>query len=230
MGIAQVKRIIHRSCVLALLFVILLTGSVQAGFYLPRVQELVVPILGVSVDPTRRPVGVVSRVIIHFEKRTDRKGLRVQYGTTPGRFSLLARQSIYQAIVRASKRAQLSTDSWTVTVIFPYSGLTLYGKSLSAMVALSVVALAKGDSILQGRALTGTITEDGHIGKVGGVPLKVQAAYARHLRRVLIPQEYDVRDGDWRVPFLMQVSPVNTVDEAYFGLTGAHLHASIEAR
>jgi len=39
----------------------------------------------------------------------------------------------------------------------------------------------------------------------------------------LVPSEYDVRDGDWRTPFLMHVSPVGTVDEAYFGLTGHHL-------
>lgn len=215
-----------RSSLLCLLFAFLMGGGAQASPHFPKVSELVIPILGVSVGPTHRPMGVVSRVVIYFQQRSDHNGLRVQFGTTPGRFSLLARQSIHQAIVRASEQAHLSTDSWTVTVIFPYKGLTLYGKSLSAMVGLSVVALAKGDPILQGRALTGTITEDGHIGKVAGVPLKVQAAYARHLERVFIPDEYDEQDGDWRVPFMMQVSPVATVDEAYLGLTGVHLHAS----
>ncbi|MCA9500843.1 MAG: hypothetical protein KC588_16740, partial [Nitrospira sp.] len=79
---------------------------------------------------------------------------------------------------------------------------------------------------LEGRALTGTITERGSIGAVGGLQLKILAAYENHFQRVLVPSEYDVRDGDWRTPFLMQVSPVGTVDEAYFGLTGHHLVAS----
>ena len=39
------------------------------------------------------------------------------------------------------------------------------------------------------------------------------------------PGEYDVREADWSTPFLMHVSPVGTVDEAYYGLTGHHLIA-----
>jgi len=106
---------------------------------------------------------------------------------------------------------------------FPYSGLTVYGESLSAMVGLSVVSMIKGDQLLEGRVLTGTITERGFIGAVEGLQLKILAAYENHFQRVFVPSEYDVRDGDWRTPFLMQVSPVATVDEAYFGLTGHHL-------
>ena len=93
------------------------------------------------------------------------------------------------------------------------------------MVGLSVVAMAKGDHLLEGRALTGTITEKGNIGAVGGLQLKILAAYHNHFQRVLIPGEYDVREADWSTPFLMHVSPVDTVDEAYYGLTGHHLIA-----
>ncbi len=99
----------------------------------------------------------------------------------------------------------------------------MFGDSLSAMVGLSVVALAKGDHIFQGRSITGTITENGTIGKVGGVPLKINAAYSEHLYRVFIPEEQEIADGDWKTPFLMHVSPVESLDKAYFGLTGQHL-------
>ncbi|MCA9421012.1 MAG: hypothetical protein KC592_08340, partial [Nitrospira sp.] len=137
--------------------------------------------------------------------------------------SLFARQSIHSAITRALAAANLPADSWTVLLRFPYSGQTIYGESLSAMVGLSVVSMMKGDHLIAGRALTGTITERGHIGAVGGLQLKILAAYHNHFQRVLVPSEYDVRDGDWRTPFLMHVSPVSTIDEAYFGLTGHHL-------
>ncbi|MDR4493862.1 MAG: hypothetical protein R3B74_05475 [Nitrospirales bacterium] len=55
--------------------------------------------------------------------------------------------------------------------------------------------------------------------------MKILAAYEKHFERVLIPSDFDVRDGDYRTPFLMHVSPVDTVDAAYFGLTGHHLVA-----
>ncbi len=99
----------------------------------------------------------------------------------------------------------------------------MFGDSLSAMVGLTVVALAKGDPIFYGRSITGTITEKGTIGKVGGVPLKINAAYSEHLNRIFIPEEQDIGDGDWRTPFLMHVSPVKSLNKAYYGLTGQPL-------
>ena len=93
------------------------------------------------------------------------------------------------------------------------------------MVALSVVAMAKGEPLLEGRTLTGTITDQGHIGAVGGLQLKILAAYHQHFQRVFVPSVYDEREGDWRTPFLMHVSPVSTLEEAYRGLTGHQLSA-----
>ena len=190
-----------------------------------RIPHLSIPILGTSINEQFRPVGLVTHVVIDLYERLDHNGLQIQFHTEPGQFSLLARQSIHAAITRALAAANLPADSWTVLLKFPYSGLTVYGESLSAMVGLSVVSMVKGDHLLEGRALTGTITERGYIGAVGGLQLKILAAYENHFQRVFVPSEYDVRDGDWRTPFLMHVSPVGTVDEAYFGLTGHHLAA-----
>jgi hypothetical protein len=39
------------------------------------------------------------------------------------------------------------------------------------------------------------------------------------MRRVLVPDELDTADGDWITPFLVQVSPVGSVSEAYQALT-----------
>jgi predicted S18 family serine protease len=102
--------------------------------------------------------------------------------------------------------------------------VTIYGESLSAMVGLTVIALAKGDTILSDRVLTGIVSPDGRIAPVGGVSLKVAAANETHLRRVLIPDEVDTADSDWRTPFLMHISPVGSVSEAYQALTDRPLH------
>ena len=192
-----------------------------------RIPHLSIPILGTSINQQFRPVGLVTHVVIDVYERQDQDGLQIQFYTEPGQFSLLARQSIHAAITRALAAANLPSDSWTVLLKFPYSGLTVYGESLSAMVGLSVVSMIKGDHLLEGRALTGTITERGNIGAVGGIQLKILAAYNNHFKRIFVPSDYDVQDGDWRTPFMMHVSPVGTVDEAYFGLTGHHLLAAL---
>lgn len=182
-----------------------------------------IPVLGMTLDKAQQPVGIVMYVMIHFQQRSDHDGLKVHFRKIPGRFGPIARKAVATAIGRVAKSAKLQDDSWTVVLTFPYSGLTMYGESLSAMVALSVVALAKNDAIVYGRTLTGTITEDGYIGKVPGVPYKVYAAYSERLDRVLIPEEHDPGDGEWRIPFLMHVSHVGTLEKAYQGLTGHSL-------
>ena len=191
-----------------------------------QVLHLQVPILGTSLNAQRAPMGLVSNIVIDMFKRRDQGGLRIQFHTEPGQFSLLARKATDHAITRALVAADIPVESLTIQLKFPYVGLTVYGESLSAMVALGVVAMAKGESLLEGRILTGTITDDGLIGSVGGLQLKIMAAHRQHFRRVFIPSMYDKRDGDWQAPFLMHVSPVRTVEEAYLGLTGKPLVAS----
>ena len=182
-----------------------------------------IPVLGMTLDRARQPAGIVTYVMIHFHQRSDHDGLKVHFRKIPGRFGPIARKGVATAIDRVAKSANLQDDSWTVVLTFPYSGLTLYGDSLSAMVALSVLALAKNEAIVYGRTLTGRITEDGHIGKVAGIPYKISAAYAERLDRVLIPDEQHPGDGEWRTPFLMHVSRVGTLEAAYQGLTGRSL-------
>lgn len=102
---------------------------------------------------------------------------------------------------------------------FRTQGSRSYGESLSAMVGLSVVALAKGDAIIPYHVITGFVTPDGHIGPVGGVPLKVKAAQEARMRRVLIPEEADAAGGEWDRALSPQVSPVGSVRQAYRALT-----------
>lgn len=188
-------------------------------------QEQLIWILGTTLDSHYEPRGVVSALLVEFEKRQDDNGLTVTFQTTPGRFSPLAQIAVTDAIRRTAQLAGLRSDSWSVVLTVPYQGVTVYGASLSAMVGLSVIALAKGDSIPADRAITGTVTDKGEIGPVGGVPLKVDAAYEGHLSRVLVPEEQDIADSDWRTPFLMQVSPVRSVSDAYRALTDQPLRS-----
>lgn len=180
-------------------------------------REQLIPILGVTME--KKPIGTVANLILSFHQRDDAAGLTVQFRSAPGRFSRMAQTAVQQAIYRAARAAGMKPDSWTVILSVPYPGVTIYGDSLSAMVGVSVLAMAKGESIPPDRVITGAISPDGHIGPVGSLPLKVAAANEAHLRRVVIPDEVDATDADWRTPFLMQVSPVTSISQAYQALT-----------
>jgi predicted S18 family serine protease len=184
-----------------------------------QLRKQIIPILGTTFDRDRKPIGVVAQLQVSVASRKDHNGMEVTFESNPGRFSIRAQVAVVTAINRAARLAGLNTDSWSVSLTVPYEGVTIYGESLSAMVGLTVVALAKGDFVQPARVLTGTVTRDGHIGAVGGISLKLAAARDQNLRRVLVPEEYDVADGDWETPFLLQVSPVGTVTTAYEALT-----------
>jgi Lon protease (S16) C-terminal proteolytic domain len=165
--------------------------SLLAGQVYGAQQEQLVPILGVTTG--QNEIGTVSYVKIAFDERQDQTGLILHFQTTPGRFSRMAQTSIEQAIRRSARSLGISPASWTVELSVPYAGMTIYGDSLSAMVSLSVAAMAQGKSVPDGHVLTGTVTANGEIGPAGSIPLKVQAAKAAKLRRVVVKAERSCR-------------------------------------
>lgn len=200
-----------------LLMLLSLTVLVDAARAQDGFRDQLVPILGVTRE--LNPTGTVAYIVLSFEKRADQGGLAVHYKNGPGRFSQMAQTATEQAIYRTAHSLGLSTDSWTVMLSVPYQGATIYGNSLSAMVALSVVALAKGEVIPRDRVITGTVTPDGLIGPVGGIPLKVAAANQARMRMVLVPEKQETVEGNWEAPSSMQVSRVDSVSQAYQALT-----------
>ena len=190
--------------------------------------QAAIPILGTTMNEQDEPVGIVAEIELEFLQRHDHEGLDIQFQTQPGKFSPFAQQSVIQALYCVVEAAGLNPDSWTIRFRLPYPGVTLYGESLSAMAALNIVALAKNEPVDQETVLTGTVTADGHVGTVGGVPLKILAAYEKHYRKVLIPEEPDIADGDWETPFLMEVRPVSSISKAYLALTNRPLRTALK--
>ena len=182
----------------------------------------IIRFLGVTMVPEigpRPPEGAVGELIVGWEQRPDQHGIVVSFLSGRGAFSPDTEIAILSAIDRVARAAHLRTDSWTVSFAVAEPPGTIYGNSISAMAGLAVVALAKGDFIPLDRTMTGTITPDGLIGPVTALQLKIQAAYLKQLRRVLIPDTFDEADSEWVTPFLMQVSPIHTAATAYQALT-----------
>ncbi len=181
----------------------------------PREQQI--PIL--SVTTGTQPTGTVTYIIAAFEERADRNGLSLRFHEQPGRFSPMAKTAAEQAIRQAAASLGLSTDSWNVELKVPYEGVTVSGDSLSAMVGVTIAAMAQGKHVPTGYVLTGTVTDDGEIGPVGGVSLKVQAARAAKLRRVLVPDQQTPVGSGQQFPARLEISPVRSVPEALDALT-----------
>lgn len=195
----------------------LLLGFLIDGQAYGASREQLIPILGVTTGQNQ--IGTVSYVRISFDERQDQLGLMLHFHTAPGRFSRMAQTSIEQGIRRSARSLGISTDSWTVELSVPYAGMTIYGNSVSGMVSLSVVAMAQGKTVPTEYVLTGTVTPDGEIGPVGSIPLKVQAARAAKLRRVVVSKQTPATENAGNLPVSIQVSPVQSVPEALDALT-----------
>ncbi|WP_447975439.1 S16 family serine protease [Nitrospira sp. Kam-Ns4a] len=193
----------------------------------PFTKVQLIRVLATTLNHSRHPVGAVTELVVALEQRSDQRGIQVTFHTQPGRFSISAQTEVLSAIVRTAKLANLNPDSWSVSLAALAPGRTVSGGSLSAMVGLTVAALAKGDTIPTDRVITGTIAPDGQIGPVDGIGLKLEAAQKKHLQRVLVPEEYATTEADWTVPFLLHVSPVGTVSKAYEALTDHPLQETI---
>lgn len=187
-------------------------GNIAGAHEGPREQY--VPVLGVTIG--EKPAGIVIYVMVLFTERSDAEGLEVHFLSGPGRFAQKTQAATVQAISGAARALGLSTDSWSVGLSVPYPDLVLEGDSLSAMIGLSVAAMAKGKAIPRQRVISGTVTPDGRIGPVGDVWLKIAAAYQAGLHMVLVPP---TSLGKGRMPYLTRVSSVGTVLQAYQALT-----------
>ena len=200
-------------CIALLLGVLCLAVFVDTAGAQGDPREQYVPVL--CVTRGENPTGSVIYLMVLFVMRDDAGGLDVHFITGPGRFSKSTQAATVQAIARTARALGLSTNSWSVGLSVQDPSI-IEGDSLSAMVGLTVAAMAKGELIPRNRVITGTVTLDGQIGPVGGVALKVLAARQAGLQMVLVPST-DERKGS--TPAFTQVFRVASVSQAYEALT-----------
>ena len=113
------------------------------------------------------------------------------------------------------------------------------GPSAGALTTAGLIALDRGDEILEKVTMTGTINATGTVGPVGGIPEKINGAADAGFEKVLIPlgqrnsvnsegETVDVvREGD-RVG--VEVVEVGDIYEAYSHLTGENIDFESGAR
>lgn len=200
-------------CIVLLLSVLCFTVFADAARAQGSPREQYIPVLCVTTG--EKPAGEVIYIMVLFVMRDDAGGLDVHFINGPGRFSQKTQVDITQAIARVARALGLSTDSWNVGLSVTDPGVIIEGDSLSAMVGLTVGAMAKGESIPRNRVITGTVTLNGRIGPVGEVALKVTAAHLAGLHKVLVPA---TAHSKRKTLSLIQVLPVSSVTQAYQAL------------
>lgn len=108
-----------------------------------------------------------------------------------------------------------------------YAATGTDGPSAGGVMPVGFAALLKGDHIRRGIAMTGTISKDGTIGPVGGIPDKIRAAAREGYHTILIPRgqrddpRWNLSQLAWE--FNVDVKEVSTVEEAYHLMTGGAL-------
>lgn len=116
------------------------------------------------------------------------------------------------AVTTALDELNLSPDDVTVKLRLADVG----GPSAGLLFTLGVIdALGDNGDLTGGRTIagTGTITADGDVGPVGGIPLKTQAAHRDGATVFLVP-EAECADAQAELPSDMRLVPVTTLDGA----------------
>lgn len=108
------------------------------------------------------------------------------------------------------------------------------GPSAGMLMTVAMLSALRGDELLPGTTMTGTINPDGTCGPVGGIPQKMQGAKAKGYRRFGYPvglrmavdmqtrTTVDLMDYG-RAVGLEEVREIGTLEEAYEFLTGKKL-------
>lgn len=193
----------------------------------PAAAESVVeiPILAAIQSNDR---GVFEVLLLRWDRLPSPSPMVLQWqggNIRPGQGNLSSMARAFQYAVDHTPHIDHAGTVSAIGIAYVSNGTD--GPSAGAVMTVGFAALLKGDRIQRGIAMTGTITPDGMIGPVGGIPDKIRAAVREGYRTILIPegQRYDLR---WNIDRLawdlnVEVRGVSRIEEAYHLMTGGTL-------
>jgi Lon-like protease len=204
---------------LAALFLILLPQTASAD------TTVEVPVLAATRADNQ---GDFNVMVLNWDRRGNPDPLELRWGNQRIQLKEVGLGSIAQAFRFAVEQTPSVRHTGTLTLYgASYAPVSSDGPSAGAVMAVGFLAVLRGDPIIRGIALTGTLESEGRIGPVGGIPDKVRAAAREHYRLVLIPQG-QLNDPRWDLGGLgmqlnLTIKEVSTIQEAYEMMTGRKL-------
>lgn len=202
-----------------------LTTFILTADSAPAENVVQVPVLA-AVETNDRGVFEVLLVWWDQKPEPDPVALQWRYGRVIFRETHLGSMSLAFSYALSRSRSVRPTGTVSVRGV-AYSPTSTDGPSAGAVMTVGFIAVLKGEKLLPGVAMTGTIEPDGRIGPVGSIPDKLRAAAREGYRTVLIPQG-QLYEPRWNLEALamelnLAIIEVATVDEAYELMTGQKL-------
>lgn len=125
-------------------------------------------------------------------------------------------------------------DPSTVGVRYTITG-AIDGPSGGAILTVGTLAAMRGDSLSPDVTMTGTISPDGTVGRVGDIPAKLRAASKAGFRVVLLPTTNLVATGESSTTDMvaygssmgLEVRGVDLLTQAYAAFTGVSLIGTV---
>jgi Lon-like protease len=172
--------------------------------------------------------GVFHVLVLNWDRKNSPDPMELRWGNHRIQVKEVGLGSIEQAFRYAIEHTPTVRYTGTLSLYgASYAPASSDGPSAGAVMTIGLLAVLRGDSLIRGTALTGTLEPDGRIGPVGGLADKVRAAAREHYRMVLVPQG-QLNDPRWDLIGLgmqlnMVIKEVGAIDEAYELMTGRRL-------
>jgi predicted S18 family serine protease len=166
------------------LFGVLLDNAVAADHRYATVPALA------NVSVNGKEGGSLQYIVIQLDPEPQQRGPTIQF-TERSFGSALSddwKAGAKLAMLAAADLVGEDPRTWLLTI--KNAAFTIFnkGSSASSVIAVGVMAAARGDSVRPGVALTGVVTRDGRIVEVGGLPGKLDAAATGKIHTLLIPR------------------------------------------
>ncbi|TAJ07262.1 MAG: hypothetical protein EPO61_14990 [Nitrospirae bacterium] len=177
--------------------------------------------------------GAFQVMVISWDQQATPDPVEAKWGNNRVRVKGTALDALGKAFFYAVRQSDSLHPTGTISIYgAAYAPVSNDGPSAGAAMAIGFLAVLRGDPILRGVALTGTLQPEGRIGPVGAIPDKVRATAREGYRTILIPQgQLDngrFSDPKWNLNGLamelgLTIKEVATIAEAYELMTGRRL-------
>lgn len=209
-----------RACFTLLLFAMSFHPSVASAEYV-----IEVPVLAATRANNQ---GAFEIMIMRWDQRPQPDPIELIRYNSRVRLGTGNVESIDLAFAYAVERTAHLRQSGTVSIFgHAYRATNSDGPSAGAVMTVGFIAMLKGDRLLRGIAMTGTLESGGRIGAVGSIPDKMRAAAREGYRTILVPSG-QMYGPTWNLNEValelnLIVKEVESIDQAYELMTGRRI-------
>ena len=154
--------------------------------------------------------GVIGKVNVEVKNGTGRVLANTKPFVEPD-----TQYSVRTAVKVATEYTHSDMNSMDFIVSFDINGTLIGGPSAGAAITAATIAALEGKKVREDVAITGTIEEDGSIGRVGAVFEKAVAAEKNGIRLFLVPKGQRVVTFWERKEVKRQVGPFSFIQVYY---------------